>query len=189
MPANLSGSAYLVTMDAMAQLIRTVRDGDFPAITAIYAHHVLNGTASFELEPPSEDEMRARALHVRDEQMPFFVAELDGEVVGYSYATIYRSRRAYRFTAEDSVYVRYDLAGRGIGRALLEALIAECERIGCRQMIAQIGDSANVASIRLHERTGFVHAGALKSVGFKFGRWLDTVRMQRTLGAGDSALP
>lgn len=173
----------------MAQLIRTARDSDIPAITAIYAHHVLHGTASFELDPPSEDEMRARAAHVRHEQMPYFVAELDGEVVGYAYATIYRSRRAYRFTAEDSVYIRHDLAGRGIGRALLDALIAECERIGCRQMIAQIGDSANVASIRLHERAGFAHAGMLKSVGFKFGKWLDTVRMQRALGAGDLTLP
>jgi L-amino acid N-acyltransferase YncA len=173
----------------MAQLIRTARENDFPAITAIYAHHVLHGTASFELDPPNEEEMRLRAAHVRHEQMPYLVAELDGEVVGYAYATIYRSRRAYRFTAEDSVYIRHDLAGRGIGRALLEALIAECEGIGCRQMIAQIGDRANLASIRLHERAGFAHAGMLKSVGFKFGRWLDTVRMQRTLGVGDATPP
>ncbi len=173
----------------MTQLIRTARESDFPAIAAIYAHHVLHGTASFELDPPDEAEMRARAEHVRREAMPYFVAELDGEVVGYAYATVYRSRRAYRFTAEDSLYVRHDMAGRGIGRALLDALIAECERIGCRQMIAQIGDSANAASIRLHERAGFAPAGTLKSVGFKFGRWLDTVRMQRALGAGDSTLP
>ncbi len=173
----------------MEQLIRTALDTDIPAIAAIYAHHVLHGTASFELEPPTVAEMRERAEHVRDEQMPYFVAELDGEVVGYAYATIYRGRRAYRFTAEDSVYVRHDLAGRGIGRALLHALIAECERIGCRQMIAQIGDSANAASIRLHERAGFQHAGVLKSVGYKFGKWLNTVRMQRALGAGDSTLP
>lgn len=169
--------------------IRAVRDDDIAAITAIYAHHVLHGSASFELEAPTETEMRARAAHVREEGMPYLVAELDGEVAGYAYATVYRTRRAYRFTAEDSVYIRHDLAGRGIGRALLDALMAECERIGCRQMIAQIGDSANVASIRLHERTGFEHAGVLKSVGFKFGRWLDTVRMQRALGPGDSTLP
>lgn len=173
----------------MAQLIRNVRDSDFPAIAAIYAHHVLHGTASFELDPPDEAEMRARAEHVRREAMPYFVAELAGEVVGYAYATVYRSRRAYRFTAEDSLYVRHDRVGLGIGRALLDALIAECERIGCRQMIAQIGDSANVASIRLHERAGFAPAGTLRSVGFKFGRWLDTVRMQRALGAGDATLP
>jgi len=173
----------------MAQLIRKARESDFQAITAIYAHHVLHGTASFELDPPDEAEMRARAEHVRREAMPYFVAEFAGEVVGYAYATVYRSRRAYRFTAEDSLYVRQDMAGRGIGRALLDALIAECERMGCRQMIAQIGDSANAASIRLHERAGFAPAGTLTSVGFKFGRWLDTVRMQRALGEGDATLP
>lgn len=169
--------------------IRAARDADVTAITAIYAHHVLHGTASFELDPPSDAETRARRAHVHEEGMPYLVAEVDGVVVGYAYATIYRTRRAYRFTAEDSLYVRHDLAGRGIGRALLNELIAECERIGCRQMIAQIGDSANVASITLHERAGFAHAGTLKSVGFKFGRWLDTVRMQRALGPGDSTLP
>ncbi|MBM4194407.1 MAG: N-acetyltransferase family protein [Gemmatimonadetes bacterium] len=172
-----------------APTIRPVRDGDFPAIAAIYAHHVLHGSASFELEPPAEPEMRRRAAHVADEGMPYIVAELDGDLAGYAYATVYRTRRAYRFTAEDSIYVRADLVGRGVGRALLAALLHECERIGCRQMIAVIGDSANAASIALHERAGFTHAGVLKSVGWKFGRWLDSVRMQRALGAGDTTAP
>jgi len=114
---------------------------------------------------------------------------LDGEVVGYAYATVYRGRSAYRFTAEDSIYVHHAHGRKGIGSALLAALIEACEAAGCRQMVAVIGDRENLASIRLHERFGFTPAGELASVGFKFGRWLDTVRMQRALGAGDTTLP
>jgi phosphinothricin acetyltransferase len=121
--------------------------------------------------------------------MPYLIAELDGKIVGYAYATIYRGRSAYRFTAEDSIYVHHEHGNAGIGTALLGALIETCEAAGCRQMVAVIGDSANRASIRLHERFGFRAAGELKSVGFKFGRWIDTVRMQRALGVGDGAMP
>lgn len=169
--------------------IRNSRDGDIPAITAIYAHFVRHGTGTFEEVPPTEAEMSARRQHVLAEGMPYLVAELDGEVVGYAYATVYRTRSAYRFTAEDSVYVHHAHARSGVGTALLAALIQACEAIGCRQMIAVIGDRANEGSIRLHERFGFQPAGELKSVGWKFGRWLDTVRMQRTLGPGDAEPP
>jgi phosphinothricin acetyltransferase len=169
--------------------IRPSTGADVAAITAIYAHHVLHGSASFETIPPSENEMAARRAHVLDEKHPYLVAELDGRVVGYAYATIYRGRLAYRYTAEDTVYIDERCRGRGIGRALLSALIDECTRRGCRQMVAVIGDSSNAASIGLHASLGFEHAGTLKSVGFKFGKWLDTVRMQRTLGTGDTAPP
>lgn len=159
------------------------------AVTAIYAHFVLHGSATFEETPPSLTEMTNRRAHVLSERMPYFVAELGGKIVGYAYATIYRSRSAYRFTAEDSIYVHHEHGNAGIGSALLAALIEACEAAGCRQMVAVIGDRANHASIRLHERFGFRAGGELKSVGFKFGRWIDTVRMQRALGMGDGALP
>jgi phosphinothricin acetyltransferase len=173
----------------MTVRVRPGTDADLPAVTAIYAHFVRNGAGTFEETPPSLEEMTARRAHVLAERMPYLVAELDGEVVGYAYATIYRGRSAYRFTAEDSIYVHHEHARGGIGSALLAALIETCEAIGCRQMIAVIGDRENRGSIRLHERFGFTPAGELKSVGFKFGRWLDTVRMQRALGAGDGTPP
>lgn len=160
-----------------------------PAITAIYAHFVLHGSGTFEEIPPSLQEMTARRARVLAEGLPHLVAELDGAVAGYAYATIYRSRSAYRFTAEDSIYVHHERAGSGIGSALLGELIDRCEALGCRQMIAVIGDSENRASIGLHEKFGFRPAGELRSVGYKFGRWIDTVRMQRALGAGDSTPP
>lgn len=172
-----------------APAIRPATNADLPAMAGIYAHHVLHGTASFETEPPTADELGARMAKVREDGLPWIVAELDGTVVGYAYATIYRGRRAYRYTAEDSVYVRHDCTGRGMGRALLQALIEACEQAGCRQMVAVIGDSANAPSIALHEAAGFRDAGILLGVGFKFGRWLDTVRMQRQLGDGDTTQP
>jgi L-amino acid N-acyltransferase YncA len=159
------------------------------AVTAIYAHYVAHALATFEEVPPTEREMRERRAHVLEEGMPYLVAERDGEIVGYAYATIYRTRSAYRFTAEDSIYVHHAHAREGIGAVLLGALIAGCEARGCRQMVAVIGDRDNRASIGLHERFGFRPAGELTSVGFKFGRWIDTLRMQRELSAGDRALP
>ncbi|MDA1082539.1 MAG: GNAT family N-acetyltransferase [Gemmatimonadetes bacterium] len=169
--------------------IRPCEDRDIPAITAIYAHWVAHGTASFEETAPSEAQMAGRRAQVIAERMPYLVAELDGSVVGLAYATVYRTRSAYRFTAEDSVYVHHAHGNGGVGRALLAALISECEAIGCRQMIAVISDDESEGSVRLHRRFGFTPAGELKSVGYKFGRWINTVRMQRTLGPGDSKPP
>jgi L-amino acid N-acyltransferase YncA len=169
--------------------IRPSRDDDIVAIASIYGHHVRTSAGTFETEPPTAAEMAARRSAVLSAGLPYLVAEVDGVVAGYAYATVYRSRAAYRFTAEDSIYVHPAHMGAGVGRALLTALIERCEALGCRQMIAVIGDRENAASIRLHERAGFVMAGTLRSVGFKFGRWIDTVRMQRTLGEGDATLP
>ncbi len=169
--------------------VRHSVETDLDAITAIYAHHVKHGTGTFETVPPDRAEMRKRRNAALAQGMPHLVAQREGVVVGFAYATIYRGREAYRFTAEDSVYVDAAHEGRGIGSALLQALIRECETHGCRQMIAVIGDATNDPSIKLHQRAGFRHAGTLKAVGFKFGQWLDTVRMQRALGAGDSTLP
>ncbi|MFB3819463.1 MAG: N-acetyltransferase family protein, partial [Candidatus Methylomirabilales bacterium] len=159
------------------------------AVQAIYAHHVLQGTASFEEEPPDLDEMRRRRAEVIGRGLPYLVAEVEGDVVGYCYASPYRSRSAYRFTLEDSVYVDHRYGGRGLGRALLSTLIPRCATGEWRQMVAVIGDSANAASIALHARLGFHHVGTLRAVGYKFGRWLDTVLMQRALGPGGGAPP
>jgi phosphinothricin acetyltransferase len=170
-------------------VLRTARVGDLPAITSIYAHHVSTGTASFELEPPDANEMERRWRDVVERGLPYWIAERPGEIVGFAYASPYRPRAAYRFTLEDSVYVRDDCVGAGIGRKLLDLLVAECARWGARQMIAVIGDSANTASIRLHAVAGFTHLGTLDKVGWKFGRWLDVVLMQRVLAEGASTAP
>lgn len=169
--------------------IRPATPSDVPAIAAIYADAVLNGTASFELEPPAEAEMARRMAALLDGGFPYLIAETDGRVLGYAYAGAYRPRPAYRFTVEDSVYIAADARGRGIGRALLSALITASESRGYRQMIAVIGDEASAGSIALHRALGFEHAGVFKAVGFKHGAWRATVLMQRTLGPGDSALP
>lgn len=175
---------------APAPFVRDAVDGDLPAIQAIYAHHVLHGLASFEEVPPSVDELRARHAAVCAAGLPYLVAEFDGVVAGYAYATLYRPRSAYRHTVEDSVYVAQGMAGRGIGAALLGAVIARCEAGPWRQMLATIGQGdGNAGSIALHERMGFTRIGALRSVGFKHGQWLDTVLMQRPLGVGDGSLP
>ncbi|MEN5032835.1 N-acetyltransferase family protein [Pseudomonas sp. Ps21-P2] len=170
-------------------ILRDARESDMPAVQAIYAHHVIHGTASFELEPPTLGQMLQRRADICAYGLPYLVAERDGEVVGYAYATPYRPRPAYRFTVEDSVYVREGMAGFGIGHALLAAVIQHCTASGRRQMVAIIGNSENSASIRLHTRLGFRQVGVFESVGFKHGRWLDTVIMQRELGEGASTTP
>jgi L-amino acid N-acyltransferase YncA len=169
--------------------VRPSVEADAEAIAAIYAHHVLNGTGSFETEPPSTDEMRNRRAALVARHFPHLVAIRRGEVVGYSSAGPYRSRAAYVGTIESTVYVRADVIGGGIGRRLLQALIAACEERGFRQMVAVVGDSENVMSIRLHERLGFRLVGVLRSVGYKHGRWLDTVLLQLELGLGNRAPP
>ena len=168
--------------------IRDVSSADAEAIAAIYAHHVLTGTASYEVEPPAVAETRAKIERITGRGWPFLVAAEQGEVVGYAYAEQLRDRPAYRFTCENSIYVRAERTGRGVGRALLIELCARCEELGFRQMIAVIG-GAEPASIALHERCGFEVAGRLRSVGWKKGRWLDTVYMQRQLGLGASGVP
>lgn len=169
--------------------IRAARTTDLPAITAIYAHHVLHGCASFETDPPSAEEMARRMDALLTRNYPYLVALQDDSVIGYAYAGPYHPRVAYRNTVEDSIYLVQDAAGRGVGTTLMGALIAECETRGFRQMMALIGDSANAPSIRLHERHGFRTIGTLQSVGYKHGRWLDVVLLQRALGSGDSVPP
>jgi phosphinothricin acetyltransferase len=170
-------------------LIRPSRPEDIPQITAIYAHAVEHGTASFEIEAPGESEMAARRTTLVDGGFPYLVADAGGRIDGYAYAGPYRARIAYRFTVEDSVYVSPRAHRRGIGRLLLSALIAEADARGFRQMIAVIGDSAQAPSIALHCSLGFTPAGTLTNIGFKHGRWLDSVLMQRALGQGAETLP
>lgn len=169
--------------------IRDARPEDAPAVAAIYAHHVLHGTGTFEEVPPPAGEVVARIARVQAAGNAWLVAEEGGEVVGYGYFTAFRDRSAYRFTAEDSVYVRDDVRGQGVGKALVAALLERAEAKGFRQMIAVIGDSENVGSIGLHLSLGFRQAGVLKAAGLKFGRWVDVVTMQKALGEGDRPLP
>lgn len=168
--------------------IRAAIPADAAAIAAIYDAAVLTGTASFELKPPGAEEMARRMAAVLEAGYPYVVAEEDG-VLGYAYANAFRPRPAYLRTVEDSIYVADHAQGRGIGRALLVHLLAACEAKGFRQMVAVIGDSANLGSIALHRTCGFQDAGVLKSTGLKFGRWIDTVLMQRALGPGDADVP
>jgi len=169
--------------------IRPATPADIGAITRIYAHAVLHGTASFEIEPPGQAEMLRRQRTLLDNSYPYFAAAIDSVVAGYAYAGPYRARPAYKWSVEDSVYVASDMHRKGIGGLLLRALIAASTQRGYRQMIAVIGDSAQIASIAVHERAGFSHVGTLHSVGFKHGQWLDTVLMQRALGDGDATTP
>ncbi len=169
--------------------IRPATPADLPSIAAIYADAVSTGTASFELSPPDEAEMGRRMAALLDGGFPYLVAESAGAVAGYAYAGAYRPRPAYRFTVEDSVYVAPAAKGRGVGRALLKALVAEAEGRGFRQMIAVIGDEASAGSIALHRSAGFELVGTFRSVGWKFGQWRATVLMQRALGAGDAEPP
>ncbi|UFN46997.1 N-acetyltransferase family protein [Roseomonas sp. OT10] len=170
--------------------IRDAADTDIPAIAAIYAHHVLHGTGTFEETPPDEAEMGRRLAKVREGGWAWLVAEDDaGDVVGYAYYAPFHPRSAYRFAAEDSIYVRDDVRGQGVGKALVAELLARAERAGFRQMMAVIGDSENIGSIGLHVSLGFRQTGVLKAVGLKFGRWIDVVYMQRALGEGERSLP
>jgi phosphinothricin acetyltransferase len=174
-------------MEPSALLIRPSEDADLAAITEIYGLAVQTGTASFELEPPDQAEMARRRQAVVQVGLPWLTAERDGLVLGYAYAGPFRPRPAYRFCLENSIYVDPRARGQGVGAWLLAELVARCEAWGARQMVAVIGDSANTASINLHARLGFRHAGRVEHVGWKFGRWLDVVFMQRTLGQGGSA--
>jgi L-amino acid N-acyltransferase YncA len=169
--------------------IRPAGTADVPAITRIYAHSVLTATASFEIEPPDEAEIAHRQRALLDSGYPYLVAEADEGVVGYAYAGPYRTRPAYHWSVEDSIYIAPAAHRRGMGRALLERLIDEAETRGFRQMIAVIGDSRHIPSIELHRALGFSLVGTLVSVGYKHGRWLDSVLMQRPLGPGDMTAP
>jgi phosphinothricin acetyltransferase len=170
-------------------IIRPAMPADIAAITGIYADAVVNGTASFEIEPPDQAEMTRRQAALLDNGYPYLAAEVEGVVAGYAYAAPYRSRPAYKWSVEDSIYVAPAMHRKGIGGLLLRRLVAESEQRGFRQMIAVIGDSAQIGSIAVHERAGFSHIGTLRSVGFKHGKWLDTVLMQRALGKSDTTTP
>ncbi|GAA0580011.1 GNAT family N-acetyltransferase [Craurococcus roseus] len=169
--------------------LRDAGPADVPAMTAIYAHHVLHGTGTFEEEPPDEAEMARRMGNVQDQGWPWLVAEEDGKILGFAYLNQFRPRSAYRYAGEDSVYVRNDIRGQGVGKALVAALLRRAEDCGFRQIFAVIGDSENVGSIGLHVSLGFRQVGVMRSTGAKFGRWLDVVTMQRAVGEGDREPP
>ena len=169
--------------------IRPSTDSDIPAIMAIYRHHVLHGTGTFEIDPPSETDMAARRADVLARGLPWLVAEKNGEVLGFAYANWFKPRPAYRFSAEDSIYVADSARGMGLGRQLLAALAVQCEAAGVRKLLAVIGDSANAGSIGVHRALGFTDVGTMRSVGWKFGAWRDIVLMEKTLGAGDTTSP
>ena len=168
-------------------IIRASRDDDTPAIAAIYAHHVLNGTGSFEIEPPCAEDMAVRRFEVLERGLPHLVAEIDHQVAGFAYCNWFKPRPAYRFSAEDSVYLAPQAQGAGLGRALLAELMLRAQATGLRKLIAVIGDSNNAGSIGLHRLAGFTEVGVLRSCGWKFGQWLDVVMMERSLGLGDLA--
>ena len=170
-------------------LIRSSRESDIPAITAIYAHHVLNGTGTFETEAPSEWEMTNRRADVLNKGLPYLVAVDNGEVVGFAYGNWFKPRPAYRYSVEDSVYLAPDQQSKGLGRALLAELLARCEAVGIRKMMAIIGDSANAGSVGVHLALGFEQVGKIDACGWKFGAWRDIVIMQKTLGLGDKEPP
>ena len=175
-------------MQTLPIVIRPSTAGDLPAMAAIYAHAVNHGTGTFELEPPSVDELAQRRSAVLANGWPWLVAQSDA-VLGFAYANTFRPRPAYRFCVEDSIYLAPGTQGKGLGRLLLAELVARCEALGARQMLAVIGDSANVASVGVHRSLGFEHTGVFHAAGWKFGRWLDVVLMQRALGAGPTSDP
>lgn len=170
-------------------IIRPSTEADVPAITALYAHHVLHGTGTFEVDPPSETDMATRRADVLAKGLPYLVMEHEGQVVGFSYCNWFKPRPAYRFSAEDSIYMAPEAKGQGWGRALLAELGTRAEAVGVRKLIAVIGDSANAGSIGVHRSVGFTPAGVLKACGWKFNRWLDIVLMEKSLGQGDSSSP
>ncbi|UXH80437.1 GNAT family N-acetyltransferase [Roseateles amylovorans] len=186
---NHTSSSALPTNSAAPLVIRPSLEGDIAAIQQIYEHAVLHGTGTFETEVPDRAEMARRRTEVLSRSLPYLVAERDGVVLGYAYANYFRPRLAYRYFVEDSIYLSPQAQGQGVGRLLLAELIARCEAAGARQMIAVIGDSQNLGSIGVHRSLGFEPNGVLKSAGWKFGRWLDVVLMQRTLGPGDTTSP
>jgi L-amino acid N-acyltransferase YncA len=195
MPARISApsSAFSITRSLLILgervQVRPANADELPAMQEIYGYHVRHGLATFEEEPPSVEELRRRFDDVRSRGLPWLAAEFGGVLAGYGYCTLYRTRSAYRFTLEDSVYVRQGSEGRGVGSAILRELIAQVEALGYRQLVAVIGDSAHAPSINLHASCGFLRVGILRSVGFKFGRWVDTIVMQRPLGRGDGTPP
>ena len=176
-------------MSADGVVVRPSQEGDVAQIAAIYGYHVLHGLASFEEVPPDIDEIASRRRDILGRGLPYLVAERSGRVLGYCYAGPYRTRSAYRFTVEDSIYVDEAEVGRGLGRALLATLLGRCGELGYRQMVAVIGGSETWPSIRLHAALGFTQVGLLPAVGFKFGSWVDIVLMQRALGLGATATP
>ncbi|WP_026434251.1 GNAT family N-acetyltransferase [Paracidovorax oryzae] len=169
--------------------IRPSRDEDLPAITAIYVHHVLHGTGTFETDPPSAADMATRRADVLARGLPYLVAEEQGEILGFAYANWFKPRPAYRFSAEDSIYVADAARGRGVGRLLLDALCDAAEAAGVRKLLAVIGDSANAGSVGVHRAAGFTEIGVMRSVGWKFGAWRDVVLMEKPLGAADTTAP
>jgi L-amino acid N-acyltransferase YncA len=170
-------------------LIRPSREEDMAAITAIYRHHVLTGTGTFEIDPPSEADMAARRADVLSKGLPYLVLEDAGQVLGFAYCNWFKPRPAYRYSAEDSIYMAADAKQKGLGKALLSELCAQAEKAGVRKFLAVIGDSANAGSIGVHRSVGFTHVGTLQSCGWKFDRWLDVVMMEKPLGAGNSTAP
>jgi L-amino acid N-acyltransferase YncA len=169
--------------------LRPSTDADVPAITAIYAHHVLHGTGTFETTPPTEQDMALRRLDVLARGLPYLVAEQQGRILGFAYCQWFKPRPAYRYSAEDSIYLHPDAAGQGIGKQLLTALVHQAEAAGIRKLIAVIGDSANAGSIGVHRALGFSRVGVIQSCGWKFGQWLDIVLMEKAIGPGDSTPP
>jgi L-amino acid N-acyltransferase YncA len=169
--------------------LRPSTDADVPSITAIYAHHVLHGTGTFETTPPTEQDMTTRRLDVLARGLPYLVAEQGGRVLGFAYCQWFKPRPAYRYSAEDSIYLHPDAAGQGLGKKLLAELVHQAETAGVRKLIAVIGDSGNAGSIGVHRSLGFHKVGVIASCGWKFGRWLDIVLMEKAIGAGDSTPP
>jgi L-amino acid N-acyltransferase YncA len=172
-----------------AMIVRPSTEADAPALAAIYGHHVLHGFGTFEEVPPSPEEMAGRRQAIVERGLPYLVAEDAGQVLGFAYAGPFRPRAAYRYTVEDSVYVSPDAMGRGVGRAVLTQVLTACEAFGIRQVVAVIGDTGNAGSIGLHTALGFSHAGVGKSFGWKHGRWVDIVWMQKALNGGDATAP
>jgi L-amino acid N-acyltransferase YncA len=177
------------TMPAVALTVRPSQPHDLEAITAIYGHHVLTGTGTFETVPPSLDDMTQRRADVIDKGLPHLVASFNGEVLGFAYGNWFKPRPAYRFSAEDSVYIAPDQQGKGIGKTLMQALLAHMQTAGIRHVMAVIGDSDNTGSIGLHKAMGFTEVGRMHACGWKFERWLDIVIMERTLGEGSTTSP
>jgi L-amino acid N-acyltransferase YncA len=173
----------------MAVMIRPATRADMACICEIYAYYVENTVITYEEIVPDVDEMQQRFFDIQSHNMPYLVAEIDGVITGYAYASVYRTRPAYRYCVEHSIYLNQDHQGHGVGSQLMEALINSCLPTGIRQMIAVIGDTTNHASVALHEKFGFTHVGILKDSGFKFNRWIDTIIMQRPIGAGATSLP